>query len=174
MLLRDCALHPYKRQQHPLRPAGLAVACLGAVMNEQSSRSLLALAPAGTPTAGARDLSLRPAVEIPHTYDGALRGHDRILRHGPLELHVDCCQLTVDGDPVDATAHQLRLLEHFMRRPGRVCAREQLLRVLCGIYANERAPDGINCHVCRLRKLLGPAGQLIETVRGFGYRLRSV
>jgi two-component system phosphate regulon response regulator PhoB len=67
---------------------------------------------------------------------------------------------------------EFRLLHLFMTHPERVYSRRQLLDMIWGInaYVEERTVD---VHIRRLRKVLEPFGfdQLIETVRGVGYRL---
>lgn len=60
------------------------------------------------------------------------------------------------------------LLEH----PGRVYSRAELLQEVWGITA-EINTRTVNTHVRRLREKLGAQGEVIETVHGFGYRLRE-
>ena len=75
----------------------------------------------------------------------------------------------MDGEPLDLTAKEFRLLETLMARPGHVMSRQRLLDAVWGsdITVTERT---IDTHLKRLREKLGPAGELIETVRGVGYR----
>lgn len=70
---------------------------------------------------------------------------------------------------MDLTAKEFRLLETLMTRPGHVMSRQRLLDAVWGsdITVTERT---IDTHLKRLREKLGPAGDLIETVRGVGYR----
>lgn len=67
---------------------------------------------------------------------------------------------------------EFRLLAIFIENPRRVLSREQLLELVWEITAevNTRTVD---THVRRLRQRLGEAGEIIETVHGFGYRLRD-
>jgi two-component system phosphate regulon response regulator PhoB len=78
----------------------------------------------------------------------------------------------VDGHDVELTPTEYRLLVTLAERRGRVQARGHLLETVW-----EAAPDiqtrTVDMHVQRLRTKLGGAGDLIETVRGFGYRLRA-
>ncbi len=94
------------------------------------------------------------------------------LRHDLLELDRDRHSCTVDGEPVDLTAKEFRLLEQLMTRPGRVMSRQRLLGDVWGseITVTERT---IDTHLKRLREKLGAAGDLIETVRGVGYRFKE-
>ena len=91
---------------------------------------------------------------------------------GPLRIDRDAMTVAVNGEPVDLTPTEFRLLMTLAERRGRVQARGHLLETVW-----EAAPDiqtrTVDMHVQRLRTKLGAAGDLIETVRGFGYRLRS-
>jgi two-component system phosphate regulon response regulator PhoB len=91
------------------------------------------------------------------------------LEHGPLRLDAERHRCLVDGDEVELTAKEFDLLQHLMMRPGRVMTRERLLDQVWGsdIAVTTRT---IDTHLKRLREKLGPAGALIETVRGVGYR----
>ena len=90
---------------------------------------------------------------------------------GTVEVDKDAHTVTLDGSPVDLTATEYKLLLTLAERRGRVQSRAQLLEIVW-----ESAPDiqtrTVDMHVQRLRAKLGAAGELIETVRGFGYRLR--
>ena len=75
----------------------------------------------------------------------------------------------VDGDEVDLTAKEFDLLHTLMRSPGRVLSREHLLERVWGtdVVVTTRT---IDTHLKRLREKMGSAGEMIETVRGVGYR----
>jgi two-component system phosphate regulon response regulator PhoB len=91
---------------------------------------------------------------------------------GPLEIHRAEHRVTVDGQPIELTPTEYKLLVLLAERRGRVQDRSQLLE-----HVWDAAPDiqtrTVDMHVQRLRAKLGAAGDLIETVRGFGYRLRG-
>ncbi len=91
-----------------------------------------------------------------------------LLRCGPLELDTRSGGVTVDGRPASLTAHEYRLLTYLMHRPGQVVSRSELTEHL---YAQDfdRDSNTIEVFVARLRRKLPP--ELIETVRGRGYRL---
>ena len=95
-----------------------------------------------------------------------------ILTFGPLRIDKAAMSVSVDGEDVDLTATEYKLLMLLAERRGRVQARAHLLESVW-----EAAPDiqtrTVDMHVQRLRTKLGAAGDLIETVRGFGYRLKA-
>ena len=76
------------------------------------------------------------------------------------------------GKPVVLTALEFRLLKTFLERPGRVQTRETLLSDVWGIDADITTRT-VDTHIKRLREKLGPAGDVIETIRGVGYKLAS-
>jgi two-component system phosphate regulon response regulator PhoB len=95
-----------------------------------------------------------------------------VLRVGPLQIDRGGHRVAVDGQDIELTPTEYRLLVTLAERRGRVQARGHLLETVW-----EAAPDiqtrTVDMHVQRLRTKLGAAGDLIETVRGFGYRLRA-
>lgn len=101
------------------------------------------------------------------------QGAEDIKQIGPLKIDSTAHSVTVDGRHVDLTPTEFKLLLLLAERKGRVQPRSLLLEVVW-----EAAPDiqtrTVDMHVQRLRAKLGPAGELIETVRGFGYRIRNV
>ncbi len=100
------------------------------------------------------------------------RGEVDIVDIGPIAIDRSAHRVTVDGDDVELTPTEFKLLLTLAEGRGRVQARGHLLETVW-----EAAPDiqtrTVDMHIQRLRAKLGPAGDLIETVRGFGYRLRS-
>ena len=90
---------------------------------------------------------------------------------GQLEIDTAAHVVRVAGDPVELTPTEYKLLLLLAERKGRVQDRAHLLESVW-----EAAPDiqtrTVDMHVQRLRAKLGVAGDMIETVRGFGYRLR--
>jgi two-component system, OmpR family, phosphate regulon response regulator PhoB len=82
-------------------------------------------------------------------------------------------EVTIDGEPVSLRPLEYRLLELFFHHPDEVLTRAKLLEGAWGITAevNTRTVD---THVRRLREALGSHCDAIETVYGFGYRLRQL
>jgi two-component system phosphate regulon response regulator PhoB len=81
-------------------------------------------------------------------------------------------RVTVGGKAVRLTSVEFKLLAMLMKRRGRVQARDRLLNEVWG-YESIIDTRTVDTHVRRLRKKLGKAAEAIETVRGFGYRLRD-
>ena len=84
-------------------------------------------------------------------------------------------RVEVDGSDVGLTPTEFRLLEALLRHQGQILSSEQLLR-LAWRDPTATGPDRVKFTMLRLRRKLGwgdTAGGPIETVRGFGYRLRS-
>jgi two-component system phosphate regulon response regulator PhoB len=100
----------------------------------------------------------------------AVRG--RVLRAGTLAVDVDANRATVDGEYVELTPKEFQLLICLIERRGRTQSRRGLLEAVWDTTA-EIETRTIDMHVGRLRAKLGSAGDLIETVRGFGYRFRA-
>lgn len=95
-----------------------------------------------------------------------------VLDVGPIRIDRSAHTVSVNGELVDLTPTEYRLLLLLAERRGRVQGRRHLLETVW-----EAAPDiqtrTVDMHVQRLRAKLGAAGDLIETSRGFGYRLRA-
>jgi two-component system, OmpR family, response regulator len=93
-----------------------------------------------------------------------------VLRAGNLALDLNTRRAEVEGRPVDLSAREFALLETFLRHPGQVLSRAQLLDRVWGPTAGLDS-NVIEVYVGYLRRKLGE--RCIETVRGMGYRLPS-
>jgi two-component system phosphate regulon response regulator PhoB len=89
---------------------------------------------------------------------------------GPIRVDVDGHRAFVDGAEIQLTPLEFRLLTTLMARLGRVQSREQLLEDVWGM-SSELETRTVDTHVKRLREKLGSGRELLETVRGIGYRL---
>ena len=94
----------------------------------------------------------------------------KILQMGALELNPETYAVSADGERVQLTLKEHKLLRILMENPKRVFTRDQLLEGVWGIeYAGETRT--VDVHVATLRTKLGQCGSYIETVRGVGYRI---
>ncbi|MBL9037731.1 MAG: response regulator transcription factor [Archangium sp.] len=93
-----------------------------------------------------------------------------VLSAGDITLDVERHEVHASGAPVVLTALEFRLLKTFLERPGRVQTRETLLSDVWGIDADITTRT-VDTHIKRLREKLGPAGDIVETIRGVGYKL---
>lgn len=99
-------------------------------------------------------------------------GAEENLTRGPITIDAARHRVLVSGRPVTLTAVEFKLLNMLMKRPGRVQGRDRLLNEVWG-YETAIDTRTVDTHVRRLREKLGKAASVIETVRGFGYRLRE-
>ena len=97
---------------------------------------------------------------------------DEKMTFGPITVDPSRHHVTVDGRNVRLTSVEFKLLSMLMLRRGRVQSRDRLLNEVWG-YESLIDTRTVDTHVRRLRKKLGKAAEAIETVRGFGYRLRE-
>ncbi|MFC0283063.1 winged helix-turn-helix domain-containing protein [Camelimonas abortus] len=92
------------------------------------------------------------------------------LTCGPVTLDVGAARVTLDGAEVRLTSHEFRLLAYLMHHSGRIISRSELTEHLYD-QDFDRDSNTIEVFVGRLRRKLGV--DLIETVRGLGYRLHA-
>jgi len=87
---------------------------------------------------------------------------------------IDCAshRVTVAGSEVELTSTEYKLLLYLAEHSGRVMKRELLLQDVWG-YNFVGDTRTVDTHVTRLRNKLGDAGEMIKTVRGFGYKLEE-
>lgn len=100
---------------------------------------------------------------------------DGVLTFGPLAIDIRAAQVTLDGDPVDLSATELRLLVELARRPGEAMSRPTLLQLVWG-YDYLGDSRLVDMAILRLREKLGDdAGhpRFVATVRGIGYRFEA-
>lgn len=92
------------------------------------------------------------------------------LELGTIILDSELHEVTIKGTPIDLTATEFRLLQLLMERKGRVQTREHLLLNVWN-YETEIETRTVDTHIRRLREKLGDQADLIETLRGVGYRM---
>ena len=96
----------------------------------------------------------------------------RLLTLGAIELDLDAWVARIDGEELPLTLLEFRLLAYLVESRGRARSREELLTDVWKA-SPELETRTVDTHVKRLRDKLGEAGDIIETVRGLGYRVRQ-
>lgn len=119
-----------------------------------------------------QELVLRIGAVLRRARAAPISGSGRVLRAGPLAVDLSAMTVAVDGEPIDLTPTEYRLLISLLERKGRVQSRQQLLESAWDVHVRIETRT-VDMHIQRLRSKLGPAGALIETARGFGYRFRT-
>lgn len=94
-----------------------------------------------------------------------------VITVGALELRPDQYEITLDGQKMDLTKSEYKLLECLMSHQGKVLSRESLIKEIQGDGVNVVGRT-VDTHVFGLRKKLGPHSEMIETIRGIGYRVK--
>ncbi len=79
--------------------------------------------------------------------------------------------VTLDGQPLSLTTSEFKILSLLSRNPGRVFSRQQIIDEVMG-HGYMVTSRTVDVQIHGLRKKLGCAGSLIETVRGVGYRFK--
>ena len=99
-------------------------------------------------------------------------GETAVIRVHELVIHPGRHEVLVDGEPVELTSTEFRVLHVLARRPGWVLTRLQISEAVHGMDypVTDRSVD---VQIVALRKKLGDAGQYIETVRGVGYKFKE-
>ena len=95
-----------------------------------------------------------------------------VVVRGPIEIDRSHHAIRVDGKPVSLTLSEFKTLELFARRPGVVFSRYQIVDAVHGedYPVTDRSVD---VQIVGLRRKLGKHGDIIETVRGVGYRMKA-
>jgi len=122
-----------------------------------------------------RELVLRVQAILRRMRETGVTSGGRILRAGPIRMDVGAHQVSMDGEELNLTPTEFRLLQALMERRGRTQSRKQLLEKAWDVEAgvSDRIQTRtVDMHVRRLRSKLDDLGDWIETIRGFGYRLK--
>ena len=95
-----------------------------------------------------------------------------IVEQGGFRLDSSRHELHVDGAPVDLSATEFAILERLARSPGRVFTRSQIID---GVHGRDYpvTDRSVDVQVLSIRKKLGGRADLVETIRGVGYRFRD-
>lgn len=97
---------------------------------------------------------------------------ERMLSIGPVAIDCASHRVTVEDREIELTSTEYKLLLYLADHAGRVLSRELLLQEVWG-YNFVGDTRTVDTHVTRLRSKLGDAGELIKTVRGFGYKMEE-
>ncbi|HJA20415.1 response regulator transcription factor [Mediterraneibacter catenae] len=126
---------------------------------------------------GADDYVTKPfgMMELVSRIKAVLRRSGKVEDRMDMEtsgVHVDVKkhEVTVDGKEISLTLKEFELLEKLMRNQGIVLTRDQLLTEIWG-YDFDGETRTVDVHIRTLRQKLGEKGEIIQTVRGVGYRV---
>ncbi|MGL5080337.1 MAG: response regulator transcription factor [Microcoleaceae cyanobacterium] len=114
------------------------------------------------------ELLARVKARLRHSVTTPLSKEERLLCMGEITLDLYSRQAQISDRPIKLSAKEFQLLEVFLRHPGQVLSREQLLDQVWG-YDYDPGSNIVDVYVGYLRKKLH--SNQIETVRGMGYRL---
>uniref|UniRef100_A0A7V4JPA9 Response regulator transcription factor n=1 Tax=Thermodesulfobacterium geofontis TaxID=1295609 RepID=A0A7V4JPA9_9BACT len=98
---------------------------------------------------------------------------EKILSYGPLKMDKKKKVILLEEKPLILTPTEYKILEILIENSERVITREELIRIIWPVE-KEYYSRVLDAYICRLRTKLGKYGKIIETVRGFGYRLVQV
>ena len=93
--------------------------------------------------------------------------------HGPFSFNKNDHKFYLNGEPVELTSTEFKLLTYLSQRPGKPQDRNDLLRIVWG-YSDDVHSRTLDTHMKRLRQKLGEHAAMVETVRGIGYRVSSL
>ena len=118
-----------------------------------------------------RELLLRVRAVLRRTNSGDVAG--KIIKIGLVSIDSERHNVNIAGEEIFLTSTEFKLLLSLAERLGRVQSRERLLKDVWGIshIGDTRTVD---THITRLRNKLGTVGNLIRTVRGYGYKMETM
>jgi two-component system phosphate regulon response regulator PhoB len=118
-----------------------------------------------------RELLLRVRAVLRRTNSGDVAG--KIIKIGLISIDSERHKVNIAGEEIFLTSTEFKLLLSLAERLGRVQSRERLLKDVWGIshIGDTRTVD---THITRLRNKLGTVGNLIRTVRGYGYKMETM
>jgi len=117
-------------------------------------------------------LQARVRVQL-RNLDKSEQDQDDVMDFGLMKIEITKCRVTVEKDEVQLTSTEFKILSMLAQKPGHVFTREQFINNIQGenIFVTGRT---IDTHIAGLRKKIGPAANMIETIRGIGYRFKDV
>lgn len=105
--------------------------------------------------------------------DKAEKVPEENLDFGLMKIELSKCRVVVEKEEVFLTSTEFKILSMLAQKPGHVFTREQFINNIQGenIFVTGRT---IDTHIAGLRKKLGSAANMVETIRGIGYRFKDV
>ena len=105
---------------------------------------------------------------------GTKESEGNIIKVGPLTINTEKYEVSVDNEKVLLTTTEFKILEVLADGKGRVFTRDQLLKKK-RLWGDDKLvyDRTIDVHIKNLREKLGPAGNMIKTVRSIGYKLEE-
>lgn len=99
--------------------------------------------------------------------------NSNLFECGSLSIDTDKCRVVIDKQEILLTSTEYKILSLLTSKPGHVFTREQFIKNIQGetIFVTGRT---IDTHIAGLRKKMSHKGELIETIRGIGYRFKDV
>ena len=98
---------------------------------------------------------------------------EKLLEYGSISMNLDAHVVKENGAEILLTSLEFKLLKHLLKRKGRVQSRDQLLSDVWKL-STEVTTRTVDTHIKRLREKLGKSGDLIQTIRGVGYRFNNL
>jgi two-component system, OmpR family, phosphate regulon response regulator PhoB len=117
-----------------------------------------------------RELLLRVKAVLRRAGSG--ESASKIIKVSTISIDTDRHIVTVDGNEVVLTTTEFKLLFNLAERLGRVQSRDRLLKDVWG-FNHMGDTRTVDTHITRLRSKLGEAGEMIKTIRGFGYKMEK-
>lgn len=116
-------------------------------------------------------LQARVRVQL-RSLDNKEQKDDDFLDFGEMKIEISKCKVTLDKEEVQLTSTEFKILSMLAQKPGHVFTREQFISNIQGehIFVTGRT---IDTHIAGLRKKIGGAANMIETIRGIGYRFKD-
>lgn len=117
-----------------------------------------------------RELILRAKVILKKSTSDV---EEKLLEYASISMNLSAHKVTANGAEILLTALEFKLLKHLLKRKGRVQSRDQLLSDVWQL-STEVTTRTVDTHIKRLREKLGKSGDLIQTIRGVGYRFNNL
>ena len=96
-----------------------------------------------------------------------------MINAGDIVIYPSRCEVKVKNEDILLTQKEYKLLVTLAENPGKVFTRDVLLNLVWG-YDYDGENRTVDVHIRTLRQKLGDAGDIIETVRGFGYKITEI